>query len=73
MRCASVVILEGPTPVAEVAEEVKQAAADANSALWMLSHGESGARERFDEARRIFRFRLDSFIGAARTAMQSPN
>jgi hypothetical protein len=36
----------------------------ANPALWMVSQGEPGARERFDEAHRIFRGRLEGFAQA---------
>jgi hypothetical protein len=72
MRCARVLVLEGPEPVAEAAEAVKQAASDSNKALWIVSQGEAGARERFDEAHRIFRFQLERFIEAARTAMGTP-
>jgi hypothetical protein len=73
MRCARVIVLEGPAPVAEAAEAVRQAASDANTALWMISQGEIGARERFDEANLIFRSQLERFIESARTATVSPS
>jgi hypothetical protein len=73
IRCTRPILLEGPAPVAEAAEAVKQSASNANRALWELSEGESGAHERFDEAHRIFRLRLEGFIDGARTATQSPN
>lgn len=69
MRCARIIVLEGPAPVAEAAESVKQAASDSNGALWMVAQGETGAREHFDDAHRIFRLQLDGFIQAARNAM----
>jgi hypothetical protein len=43
-RCARVIILEGPAPVVEAAEAVRQAAADANHFLWEISRAENGAR-----------------------------
>jgi hypothetical protein len=73
MRCARTILLEGPAPVAAAAEAVKQAASNANGALWMISQGENGSRERFDKAHEIFRFNLDKFIETARTAMESMN
>lgn len=72
-RCARVIILEGPAPVVEAAEAVKQAALDANHVLWEISQAESGARERFDAAYRIFRVRLSEFIEAAQAAMARAN
>ncbi len=72
-RCARVIILEGPAPVVEAAEAVKQAASDANHVLWEISQAEPGARERFDDAYRIFRVQLGKFIEAAQTAMAGPN
>jgi hypothetical protein len=69
MRCARVIVLEGPASVADAAEAVKLAASEANTALWMVSQDGPGARERFDEAHRVFRFKLDGFIVAARAAM----
>jgi hypothetical protein len=69
MRCARVVLLEGPAPVAEAAEAVQQAASEANSVLWMLSRGESGARERFEESHQVFRTHLKRFIETARSAV----
>lgn len=71
-RCARVVVLEGSAPVADAAESVRQAVSDSNAALWMISRGEVGARERFDEAHRFFRARLEEFIEAARIAMGNP-
>jgi hypothetical protein len=71
-RCARVIILEGPMPVVEAAEAVKQAASDANHTLWKISQDETGARERFDEAYRIFRARLSKFIESAQVAMSGP-
>ena len=71
-RCARVIILEGPASVVEAAETVKQAVSDANHVLWELSRAESGAREGFDEAYRIFRVRLNEFIEAAQAAMARP-
>jgi hypothetical protein len=71
MRCARILLLEGPVQVSEAAEAVTQAAAEANSALHIVSQGEEHSRERFDEACRIFRLRLVSFIEAARATMQS--
>jgi hypothetical protein len=67
MRCARTISLEGPGPVAETAEAVRQAAADANGALRMLSQGQDGATERFDKAHQSFRLALNRFIEAART------
>jgi hypothetical protein len=72
MRCARTICLEGPAPVAEAAEAARRAASDANGALWMLSLGQDGATERFDEAHRAFRVELERFIEAARTAVQTP-
>jgi hypothetical protein len=68
-RCARVVLLEGPRSVAEAAEAVKRSASETNSALRMISQGEQGSRERFDEANRVFRSLLEMFIEAARSAM----
>jgi hypothetical protein len=41
--------------------------------LWEISQAESGARERFDAAYRIFRVRLSEFIEAAQAAMARAN
>lgn len=71
MRCARTICLEGPAPVAEAAEAVRRAAAEANGALWMLSQDQDGATERFDQAHRAFRRELEGFIEAARTTVQS--
>jgi hypothetical protein len=69
MRCARTILLEGPAPVADAAQAVKDAAAEANGALSMLSQGQDGATERFDQAHRAFRLELERFIEAARTAV----
>ena len=50
MRCARNILLEGPAPVADAAQAVRDAAAEANGALGMLSRGQDGATERFDQA-----------------------
>jgi len=71
-RCTRVIILEGPGSVVEAAETVKQAASDANRIRWDISRAETGARERFDEAYRIFRMRLSQFIEAAQASMAGP-
>ncbi len=72
-RCTRVITLEGSAPVVEAAEAVRQAASDANHVLWEISQAERGARERFDEACRIFRVQLSNFIEAAQAAMAGPN
>jgi hypothetical protein len=72
-RCARVIILEGPAAVAEAAEAVKQAASDTNHFLWEISEGQTGARERFDDAYRIFRVHLTKFIEAAQATMAASN
>ncbi|AVH58859.1 MULTISPECIES: hypothetical protein [Streptomyces] len=69
MRCVRVVLLEGPAPAAEAAVAVQGAALEANRALWRITEGDSGARERFDEAHGVFRRRLERFVEAARNAM----
>jgi hypothetical protein len=71
MRCTRVIVLEGPSSVAEHAEAITNAASDANTALWAISQSEPGARARFDELRQEYRFRLGTFIDAARTAMSA--
>jgi len=71
MRCARTILLEGPAPVADAAEAVRDAAAEANGALWMLSQGQDDAAEHFDQAHRAFRLELERFIEAARMAVQS--
>lgn len=38
-RCVRVIVLEGPAPVVEAARAVRQAASDANNALWVVSQG----------------------------------
>ncbi len=70
-RCTRVVVLEGPESVAEAAESVKRAASDSNRALRRVSQGEPNARERFDEAHRVFRGQLAGFITTARSALGS--
>lgn len=69
MRSVRVVLLEGPAPAAAAAEAVQQAAREANRALWRITEGGQGARERFDEAHEAFRRRLERFIEAAAHAM----
>ncbi|MFF1702665.1 hypothetical protein [Streptomyces sp. NPDC058252] len=79
MRSVRVIVLEGPAPAAEAAEAVQRAAAMANRALWRVtesapdagerSDGAPGARERFDEARDVFRHSLERFTTVARDAM----
>jgi hypothetical protein len=71
MRSTRVVLLEGPAPVADTAEAVKQAVADTNTALWMISRNEPEAHERFDAAHHVFLSKVDEFIESARTAMIS--
>jgi hypothetical protein len=71
MRSARLVVMDGPDPAAEAAEAVRRAAAETNGALWLVSQGEEGARERFDEAQRRFRTELDCFVAAARTSMDA--
>lgn len=73
MQAARVVLLEGPPPAAQTAGAVRQAASDANTALWMLSLGKDEARDRFDAAHQAFRTEVDKFIESARTAMISPS
>lgn len=53
-------------------QAVRDAAAEANSALGMLAQGQDGATERFDQAHRAFRIELEGFIEAARTARARP-
>jgi hypothetical protein len=72
-RCARVIVLEGPAPVVEAAEAVKQAASDANHILWKISQAETGVREHFEEACRTFRVQLIKFIEAAQSAMARPD
>ena len=69
MRRVRIVFLEGPAPAADAAEAVQWAAAQANRALWRITEGDLGARERFDEAHGVFRDLLERFIEAARAAM----
>jgi hypothetical protein len=71
MRCARTIMLEGPPQVADAAQAVRDAAAEANGALSTLSQGQDGATERFDQAHQAFRLELERFIEAARTAAQS--
>jgi hypothetical protein len=68
-RCVRVVVLEGPPTAADAAEQVRQAATNTNRALSLISKGESDARERFDDAHRLFRADLEGFIEAARGAI----
>ncbi|HWF82907.1 MAG TPA: hypothetical protein VN695_20200 [Streptosporangiaceae bacterium] len=69
MRAGRVVLLEGPPPAAETAKAVSQAASDVNTALWKISLGQDGARDRFDAAHQAFRMEVDKFIESAQTAM----
>ncbi|MEW1838321.1 hypothetical protein AB0392_10230 [Nonomuraea angiospora] len=71
-RCARVVLLEGPEAIASTAEAVKQAATDANGALWEIAQDTPDARSRFDSAHQVFRERLQSFIETARATIDSP-
>ncbi|MFD1547357.1 hypothetical protein [Nonomuraea guangzhouensis] len=66
------ILLEGPEAVAAKAEAVKQAATDANGALWYIAQGAPEARSRFDNAHQVFRDRLQSFIETARATIGSP-
>lgn len=52
MRCVRVIVLEGPAPAAEAAKGVQRNAAEACRALWRVTEGDPGARERFDEDHR---------------------
>ncbi|MCX4574836.1 hypothetical protein [Streptomyces sp. NBC_01571] len=72
MRGVRVVVLEGPVRAAEAANALQQAAAQANRALWRVTCGDPGARERFDEAHAAFRHTLERFTGTARDAMSTP-
>ncbi|MEV6528033.1 MULTISPECIES: hypothetical protein [Streptomyces] len=72
MRGVRVVVLEGPVRAAEAATALQQAAAQANRALWRVTCGDPGARERFEEAHAAFRHTLERFIGTARDAMSAP-
>lgn len=69
MRSCRIVVLEGPSPVAEAAEAVKEAAGKANKALWDVSRGEKDARKKFDAAEKVFLDCLAQFTSAAQTAM----
>ncbi|MEV4889654.1 hypothetical protein AB0K48_09730 [Nonomuraea sp. NPDC055795] len=71
-RCARVVLLEGPEVIAKRVEAVKQAATDANGALWFIAQEAPEARSRFDNAHQVFRDQLQSFIETARTTIGSP-
>jgi Fe-S cluster assembly scaffold protein SufB len=68
MRAARMVVLEGPAAVAEAAEAVRQAASDANRAMWRITQSDAGARDHFDAARHVFQTHLTEFIEASRTA-----
>ena len=70
MRAGRVIVLEGPAPVVQAAHAVEQAAADANSALWRIAQGDSGARDRFYAANRLFRSELEEFIQSASGALE---
>jgi hypothetical protein len=71
MRSVRVVVLEGPDGPADAAQVVLEAAAEANRALWRVSLGDPGARERFEEGQRDFLRRLERFVEAARAAMDA--
>ncbi|GAA3572271.1 hypothetical protein GCM10022419_061430 [Nonomuraea rosea] len=71
-RCARVVLIEGPEAVAAKAGAVREAVAEANGALWHLAQDAPEARSRFDDAHRVFRDRLQSFIETARATLGSP-
>lgn len=68
-RCVRVIVLEGPPAVAAAAEQVRHAAMNANRALSSVCQRESDARERFEDAHRLFRACLEEFIEAARAAI----
>lgn len=72
MRYTRVVALEGPSPVAEAAEAVKEAASRSNSALGMISESVPQAHELFGQAHQTFRAQLEHFIETARSAMNAP-
>lgn len=69
MRSARVVVLEGPAEPAETAGAVLEAVTRTNRALWKVSLGEPGARDRFAEGRQDFTRCLARFVEAARAAM----
>ena len=72
-RYVRVVVLEGPSTVADAAEHLRQATTNTNRALSSISQGQSDARERFDDAHRLFRTGLEQFIDAARNAIAPPS
>lgn len=72
-RWVRVVVLEGPSTVADAAEHIRQATMNTNRVLSLISQGQSDARERFDDAHRLFRAGLEEFIEAARNAIAAPS
>lgn len=72
-HCVRIVVLEGPAPVAQQAEELLAAVKTCNSRLHRIAQGVRGAEGRFQEGHKAYRRRLDSFIGAARAAMEGPS
>ena len=69
MRCSRIVVLEGPHSVADTAEALLEAARRANRALWVVSRGESDAREHFEAAEEAFGLCLKKLVHAAQAAM----
>lgn len=58
---------------ADAAEQVRQATMNTNRALSSISHDDSNAHERFDDAHRLFRARPEGFVEAARAAIGTPS
>jgi hypothetical protein len=71
MRCARIVALEGPPPVAQAAQAVQDAAGEANRALWRFATGDPDARERFFARDRAFQHKLADFNRAAQLVMSA--
>jgi hypothetical protein len=72
-RWVRVVVLKGPSTVADAAEHLRQATMNTNRMLSLISRGQSDARERFHDAHRLFRAGLEEFIEAARNAIATPS
>ncbi|OMI88202.1 hypothetical protein BSZ07_19505 [Streptomyces sp. M1013] len=71
MRCIRLVVLEGPTPVAEAADELRQSVITANRALHPLEQSDEGAQPAYELAEAEFHRRLDVFTATARETLSS--
>jgi hypothetical protein len=71
IHSAHVVVLEGPSATADVAQGLLDEAQKVNRCLWRITCGDEDARARFIDAQTAYLRCLGHFVEAARAAMEA--